>query len=253
MIPLSFLVAANLVLTTRLFCYFRDDPMPRRAWAGKTMIEIGALSACFELGGPLVGAFILVATANLAGFAAENRLKRRNSRRLLIGLLELAGLSICFSPGAGVLFRPVWQELGWRLAEWSTLSPLLMGLFSHGSQLILLGLLLSANEANLAIRAVFDRLNLKPRAQATGTETVDIGEFNRGRVIGLLERALLYGFILQGQYGAIGFILAAKAFARSKALDDRAFAEYVLIGTLLSGGLALCIGLMVAKQLAETG
>jgi hypothetical protein len=53
---------------------------------------------------------------------------------------------------------------------------------------------------------------------------------------------LLYSFVLQGQYGAIGFILAAKAFTRFKALDDRPFAEYVLIGTLLSACLALATG-----------
>jgi hypothetical protein len=49
-------------------------------------------------------------------------------------------------------------------------------------------------------------------------------------------------FILRGQYGAIGFVLAAKAFTRFKALDDRPFAEYVLIGTLLSACLALAAG-----------
>ena len=53
---------------------------------------------------------------------------------------------------------------------------------------------------------------------------------------------LLYSFVLQSQYGAIGFNLAAKAFTRFKALDDRPFAEYVLIGTLLSAYLALATG-----------
>jgi hypothetical protein len=69
--------------------------------------------------------------------------------------------------------------------------------------------------------------------------------------IGLLERVLIYGFILQGQYGAIGFVTAAKAFTRFKALDDRSFAEYVLVGTLLSGGLALLFGLLVVRGLAR--
>ncbi|MES1194726.1 MAG: hypothetical protein ABUL65_02450, partial [Opitutus sp.] len=107
--------------------------------------------------------------------------------------------------------------------------------------------LLVANEANLAIRAVFDWLDLKPRtvAAAGGSGIVDVGEFNRGRIIGVLERVLLYVFLLQGQFGAIGFVLAAKAFTRFKALDDRAFAEYVLIGTLLSACLALGIAATV--------
>jgi hypothetical protein len=82
-------------------------------------------------------------------------------------------------------------------------------------------------------------LDLKPRALPAGQGVIDMGEFNRGRVIGVLERVLLYWFIMAGQLGAIGFVLAAKAFTRFKALDDRPFAEYVLIGTLLSACLAL--------------
>ncbi len=129
-------------------------------------------------------------------------------------------------------------------------------------QLVLFGLLLAANESNLVIRAVFDWLDLKPRsASLTGAGVVDVGEFNRGRIIGILERALLYGFVLQAQYGAIGFILAAKAFTRFKALDDRPFAEYVLIGTLfvrVSGagewrdGAVAAGGLNVGSALAPT-
>jgi hypothetical protein len=120
-------------------------------------------------------------------------------------------------------------------------------MFDHSAQVLLFGLLLVANEANLAIRAVFDWLDLKPRtaAAAGASGIVDVGEFNRGRIIGILERVLLYVFLLQGQFGAIGFVLAAKAFTRFKALDDRAFAEYVLIGTLLSACLALTIAAAV--------
>lgn len=248
---LSFLIGANLVLLTRLFCLFKDEPVPARAWFWKTVIEVGALLACFEISGPLTGALALVAMANLVGARAERRARRRNLNRLLIGLAELAGLSLLFAPAAGIEFRPGWLELGWRLSEWTTLAPLLTGLAGLGVQLFLFGLLLSANEANLIIRTIFDWLDLKPRAQSEGKGVVDMGEFNRGRVIGLLERVLLYSFILQGQYGAIGFVMAAKAFTRFKALDDRSFAEYVLIGTLLSGGLALLFGLLVIKGMSR--
>jgi hypothetical protein len=47
------------------------------------------------------------------------------------------------------------------------------------------------------------------------------------------------------EYGAVGFVVAAKSLARFKALEDREFAEYFLIGTLASlllavlGGVAL--------------
>jgi hypothetical protein len=51
--------------------------------------------------------------------------------------------------------------------------------------------------------------------------------------------------VLAGQYTAIGFIVAAKAFARFKELEQRAFAEYVLVGTLLSVLLAVVSALLV--------
>ena len=65
----------------------------------------------------------------------------------------------------------------------------------------------------------------------------------RGRTIGALERALALTFVLLGQYGALGLLIAAKSLARFKALEDREFAEYFLIGTLASLLLALLGGL----------
>ncbi len=71
---------------------------------------------------------------------------------------------------------------------------------------------------------------------------LDQREYNTGRFIGILERLLVYVLVLDNQYEAIGLILAAKRFARFRELDQREFAEYVLIGTLLSVGTAIGIG-----------
>ncbi|MGH7699792.1 MAG: hypothetical protein ACREMJ_04630 [Gemmatimonadales bacterium] len=69
---------------------------------------------------------------------------------------------------------------------------------------------------------------------AHGGIAVPAGELARGRIIGVLERALALTLLLLGQYGALGFVVAAKALARFRALDDRDFAEYFVIGTLAS-------------------
>ncbi|MFC1725854.1 hypothetical protein ACFL4T_09515 [candidate division KSB1 bacterium] len=66
-----------------------------------------------------------------------------------------------------------------------------------------------------------------------------------GVIIGMLERILILFFLLKGQYAAMGFIIAAKGFARYSKMDDRAFAEYVLIGTLLSATIAAMIALLI--------
>lgn len=251
MTALPFLVFANLWLLMRLVCLFRDEAAQGRAWLGKTIVEAGALAALFPVVPAWWGVAVTVAGLNFAGYRLERTAGRKDFNRLLLGAAGLAAWSVWFAPGFGLVFRPGLANAPQMLAQWTVLGSLVGTLGDVRFQLVLLGLLLSANEANLVIRAVFDRLALKPRTTPAEDGVVDVGEFNRGRVIGVLERVLLYGFVLQGQYGAIGFILAAKAFTRFKALENRAFAEYVLIGTLLSACLALAIGGAVRWLLAR--
>jgi hypothetical protein len=62
----------------------------------------------------------------------------------------------------------------------------------------------------------------------------------------------VFCFILTGHFEAIGFLLAAKSifrFGDLKEAKDRKLTEYVLIGTLLSFGIALLIGLLVQISL----
>lgn len=62
---------------------------------------------------------------------------------------------------------------------------------------------------------------------------------NMGLIIGMLERILVAVFILAGQYSSIAFVIAAKSIARFKQLEDQAFAEKYLIGTLSSVALSM--------------
>lgn len=71
---------------------------------------------------------------------------------------------------------------------------------------------------------------------------------NAGNYIGILERLFIFCFILTGHFEAIGFLLAAKSifrFGDLKEAKDRKLTEYVLIGTLLSFGMAMLTGLLV--------
>lgn len=113
--------------------------------------------------------------------------------------------------------------------------------------LVLFGVLLLLNEINFLIRYFFEKLSLFPGSleNESDKKKIDSQEYNAGRVIGMLERFLIFVFVLFGQYTAIGFILAAKGFTRFKELDKREFAEYVLIGTLLSGAFAFIVALVI--------
>ncbi|KAB1068644.1 DUF3307 domain-containing protein [Tamlana haliotis] len=69
---------------------------------------------------------------------------------------------------------------------------------------------------------------------------------NAGAYIGILERLFVFMFIITNHWEGVGFLIAAKSVFRfgdlSKA-KDRKLTEYVLIGTLLSFGLAILFAL----------
>jgi hypothetical protein len=114
------------------------------------------------------------------------------------------------------------------------------------SSILIFGLLLLLNEVNFIIRYFFDLFSLVPKINVSEpVSAVDQREYNAGRVIGMLERILIYFFLLMGEFAAIGFIIAAKGFTRFKELDKREFAEYVLIGTLISSLFAIVVALFI--------
>ena len=79
-----------------------------------------------------------------------------------------------------------------------------------------------------------------------GESADDVGA---GEVIGVLERMVTFVLVASGAFTAVGFVIAAKAAARFPLFKDEAFAEYFLIGTLTSVGLALLLGLLVRSAL----
>ncbi|MDZ7659139.1 hypothetical protein [Fodinibius sp.] len=108
--------------------------------------------------------------------------------------------------------------------------------------LFIFGFLMVLNEANIILRYVLKLAGLKSLGK---TKEVDQKEYNTGRIIGLLERIFIFLFVLLNQFAAIGFILAAKGVTRFKDFESRTFAEYVLIGTLLSALLAMAVAFLV--------
>jgi hypothetical protein len=66
-----------------------------------------------------------------------------------------------------------------------------------------------------------------------------------GEVIGILERLITLVLVVSGGLVAVGFVVATKAAVRFPLFKERAFAEYFLIGTLSSLGLATTVGLVL--------
>lgn len=68
-----------------------------------------------------------------------------------------------------------------------------------------------------------------------------------GTYIGMLERLFVFGFVVSGHWEAIGFLIAAKSvfrFGDLKESKDRKLTEYILIGTLVSFGIAILVGVI---------
>lgn len=78
-------------------------------------------------------------------------------------------------------------------------------------------------------------------------KTEDDALQSAGKYIGIFERLFIFTFILLGEWQGVGFLLAAKSifrFGDLKESKDRKLTEYIMIGTLLSFGLAILTALL---------
>ena len=70
---------------------------------------------------------------------------------------------------------------------------------------------------------------------------------NAGKYIGILERLFVLAFMVLGHWEGIGLLITAKSVFRFhdlKERNNRKLTEYILIGTLVSFGLAMLTGLL---------
>ncbi|KUF11769.1 DUF3307 domain-containing protein [Pseudoponticoccus marisrubri] len=97
--------------------------------------------------------------------------------------------------------------------------------------LLLSGLILTVTAGGFAVGLLTARFPAAP----TGMK-------DAGRLIGQLERALIFLLVFAGQPAGIGFLIAAKSILRFDAANgDHATGEYVIIGTLASFSWALAM------------
>jgi Protein of unknown function (DUF3307) len=128
---------------------------------------------------------------------------------------------------------------------WSEETPLPV---SHLPALMVLltGLLLSTRAGGFAVG-----LLMEPFAPHLGRGDAGKSLPGAGRVIGHLERGLIFALVLFGQAQGVGLLIAAKSILRFGAVkDDRRLSEYVIIGTLASFGWALIVAFATLSGLA---
>ena len=107
--------------------------------------------------------------------------------------------------------------------------------------LIIAGFLFCSKPANIFIRFIFLAFSINvPLEESDKTNEQSLP--NAGKLIGIVERFLALSLIIVGQYSAVGFIIAAKSILR---FNNPQRNEYILIGTLLSFGMAFFWGFLI--------
>ncbi|MFA6540794.1 MAG: hypothetical protein WCT99_04265 [Bacteroidota bacterium] len=165
-------------------------------------------------------------------------------------LLPMAAACSLFGATAGAeWFDAIWNFLFGQFHLSAAQTGLYIAGFSFagdGGTMIVRGVLNKFPKLQLnALKAV----RSKGRKTTEEAEALDREEERTGEVLGILERWLILIFVLAGNYGAVAFVFAAKSVARFSVLDDKDFAEYYLLGTLLSVGTAVVTGIVINSLL----
>ncbi|MCT2409204.1 DUF3307 domain-containing protein [Chryseobacterium antibioticum] len=110
---------------------------------------------------------------------------------------------------------------------------------------ILMAALFLTTPASIFIKTLLSSWTPVPETQSSlQTESLS----SAGKYIGILERLLVFTFIMVNHWEGVGFMVAAKSVFRFSDLaqaKQRKLTEYVLIGTLLSFGLAVLTGILI--------
>ncbi|MBB6369915.1 hypothetical protein HNP36_000968 [Chryseobacterium shigense] len=109
---------------------------------------------------------------------------------------------------------------------------------------IVMAALFLTTPASIFIKILLSSWTPVPETQSSlQTESLS----SAGKYIGILERLLVFTFIMVNHWEGVGFMVAAKSVFRFSDLaqaKQRKLTEYVLIGTLLSFGLAVLTGIL---------
>lgn len=231
----------NLILLSRLRLILRDKGIN---WTDMWILAIVPLFGLVFLRineSWFVLALYLILQAPLM-LILERSTKALNRNRIATLMLHIVVIGLLCSPvfhlSANIFASNLWEGIGEIFLPGVDMDATAFVMV----QWFILGLLLVLNEANIVLRYLLKLAGLKSLGK---TEEINQREYNTGRVIGMLERIFVFLFVLLNQYAAIGFILAAKGVTRFKDFESRTFAEYVLIGTLLSALLAMAVGVIV--------
>lgn len=167
-------------------------------------------------------------------------------------------VALAILAGAFIALLGSRADVGLLGSVWSMSSP--WGALSLDATLLVIGVVLFLLEsANLVVRAA---LTHEMATDATATPTTNpkaaaSPTLKGGRLIGPLERLLVFALTLSGMYTLLAAVLAAKGIVRfpeiSRDRDAGNRAEYFLVGSLVSWVIALAAAFLVWWGFATPG
>lgn len=249
---LEYFLCLNILMLTR-FVYLRKDEAIGNRWnVLLTALQIILVVLCFSFSTVLWLVILLLIVTGGLNLLLEPRLLKKGLRLYTL-LILVIGIDLILGASAGLQLRPALVNAVGLISDSSGLLQVSPGITGEKLLGVIFGLLILTNEVNLFIRMVFQHFGMEPAnakeqdgqqlVNDASTHGIDRQEYNTGRVIGILERWLMYLVVLStNNLTAIAFIIAAKGLARMKQLDEKMFAEYMLIGTLLSMLSAVLMG-----------
>lgn len=114
-------------------------------------------------------------------------------------------------------------------------------IFTKNRLLLVISLLFLTQPVSIIMKTIFLKWDIKTLTE--GNESLE----DAGKYIGILERLLVFIFVILNHWEAVGFLITAKSvfrFGDLKESKHRKLTEYILIGTLISFGIAIMIGLL---------
>ncbi|MBI3123228.1 MAG: hypothetical protein HYZ10_02370 [Ignavibacteriales bacterium] len=223
----------NAILLLRLIFYFSDAKPKLWHYILHLVIFISA-TLIYQFGLALVLVWIFY---SLLLFSEPLLIKKPNKSSLhiyrIVQLILI--LSILFTLIPNPLQLNFYRIEVLNFSQNSFIGKVFYHLTWERINLFVFGVLMTMNEANIVIRLIFFFIN----------KQVEKSELNTGRIIGLLERIIIFIFVYNSQFESVGLVVAAKTIIRWKKLDEKEYAEYVIIGTLLSVLLAVIIAMIV--------
>ena len=220
-------MVGDFYLQGERMCSFKREKGWKSGWLYVHMLLVFAVAWAVSWSAGFWWAALLIAVLHGLTDMAKSRMERQGKMaNVLFGLDQVMHVVI--------IALVVWLYslcCGW--TEWAWLT--------NYRAAMILGVVFCLWPANFFIGDFLKAIKVEKKdAEGAGAEADSAKvTLDASRVIGSIERVLVFLFVWLGQYSAIGFLMAAKSVMRFPEMGQGKNAEYYLVGSLLSFGLAI--------------